>query len=91
MRFIFALVLLASCTEQPAPQAELAGEPSLAEMTYICTPDGREVLRVKSGGAVDNLLTGERCNYAAWRADVDANGPVHSRRRMRYADWRRTS
>lgn len=88
MRSVLALLFLASCSQQP-PQVELAGgEPALAEMTYHCTPEGNEFVRFEHAGAREDRITGERCDYEAWRADVEANGPVYSRRSMpNYREW----
>lgn len=86
MRALLALAFLASCTQPP--QAELAGgEPDLAEMTYHCTRDGREFVRFDYDGASDDHFTGRTCDYESWRADVEANGPLYSRRTMNYEQW----
>lgn len=88
MRLILALVLLSSCAPASPPQAELAGEPSLGEMTYHCTPDGEEFVRFEHNGARADRFTGRGCDYQAWRADVDANGPLYSRGGLpNYEEW----
>src|SRR5688572_9491535 len=90
MRILAALLFLAACSQQP-PQAELAGgEPALADMTYHCTPEGNEYVRVDySNGGWEELITGRRCDYESWRADVAANGPVRSRGGglLDYEEW----
>lgn len=87
MRSVLALLFLASCSQQP-PQAPLAGgEPALPDMTYHCTEDGREFVRFEQAGARDDRFTGATCDYEAWRADVEANGPIYSRRRSNYEEW----
>lgn len=89
MRSVLALLFLAACSQQP-PQADLAGgEPALSEMTYNCTEDGHEFVRFERDGSVDDRFTGDACDYAAWKADVDANGPLYSRRTMNYEEWLR--
>lgn len=89
MRSILALLFLAACS-QPTPQAPLVGAPSLAEMTYHCTPEGHEFIRVEyADGSVEDRNTDRACDYEAWRADVEARGPLYSRRTMNYEEWLR--
>lgn len=91
MRSLFALVLLTACS-QPPPQAELAGAPSLGEMTYICSETNEEAVMFTdaNGDLVDLRSTGRPCDYEAWRADVDAEGPITTRRSPSpYQDWLR--
>lgn len=87
MRSVLAFLFLASCS-QPTPQAELAGgEPALSEMTYHCTEEGREFVRFERGGLHEDRPTNRACDYESWRADVEANGPIYSRRRSNYEEW----
>jgi len=89
MRSLIALLFLAACSQQP-PQAELAGgEPNLDGMTYHCTEDGREFVRFEYNGGSEDRFTDRACDYDAWRADVEANGPIYSRRTMNYEEWLR--
>lgn len=88
MRSVLALLFLAACSQQP-PQVELAGgEPDLANMTYHCTEDGREFVRFEYDGAREDRFTDRACDYEAWRADVEANGPLYSRGGLPdYEEW----
>ena len=94
MRLTLILIaLLAACAPAP-PEAPLAGrEPVMAEMTYHCTEQGNLVVRWDfPEGGFEESMTGDRCDYEAWRADVAANGPVYSRRSRlgpSYDEWMR--
>lgn len=90
MRILIAALALASCSPSP-PQVELAGgEPRLAPMTYHCTRSGEVYVRIELESGLEESLTGEACDYEAWRADEAVNGPVYSRgRRLNYEEWLR--
>ena len=92
MRFLLTLALLASCAPAPPPHAEGDSELRLADMTYHCSTDGYEYVRIQlRNGSVEESNTGERCDYEAWEEDERINGPVYSRRSRRpsYEEWLR--
>jgi hypothetical protein len=88
MRALIALALLASCSPARAPEAASSDNVQMADMTYHCTMDGREIVVFDlSDGRSTVYETNRHCDYEAWRADVEANGPVHSRERPSYREW----
>lgn len=83
MRALLALALLAACSQQ-SPEAELVERPQLERLTYICTPEGEEMIEYES----ELIATGRTCDYEAWREAVELYGPRHlPPDHQSYRDW----
>jgi len=88
MRVLIALAFLAACAPPRAPEPAQGEDVRLADMTYHCTLDGRETVVFDLSDGRSTVYETERaCDYEAWRADVEANGPVQSRERSSYREW----
>lgn len=90
MRFLIPLLALAACSQSP-PQPEPASDPvHISRVTYHCSVDGNVLVRFELPDGFEEGLTGERCDYAQWRADEAVYGPVESMGRLPdYEEWLR--